>query len=82
MWERTRGAGSSVFKLADSGRIKRGESEGQEADEWKAEDVLPTLEDVESKLYEVSADDQATCGVRNANCCPSRSSTCRASMCC
>lgn len=49
MWEKTRGAGSSVFKLAESERIKKGDGS-----EWKAEDVLPSMEEVESKLYEVS----------------------------
>ncbi|UZJ56733.1 hypothetical protein CBS101457_006053 [Exobasidium rhododendri] len=48
MWEKTRGAGSSVFKLADSGKIKKSDSS-----EWKAEDVLPTLAEVEKKLYDI-----------------------------
>lgn len=51
MWEKTRGAGSSVFKMADTQRIRR--STFGDADEWRAEDVLPPLEEVESKLYEV-----------------------------
>jgi len=50
MWEKTRGAGSSVFKLADSQQIRRSNPD----DEWKAEDVLPSLEEVENKVYEVS----------------------------
>lgn len=55
MWENTRGAGSSVFKLAESGRIKRVSKEADDYDEeWKAEDVLPSLEEIEAKLYEVS----------------------------
>lgn len=55
MWEKTRGAGSSVFKLAEAGRIKRESKETDDtAEVWKAEDVLPSLEEVESKLYEVS----------------------------
>lgn len=51
MWERTRGAGSAVFKLAESGRIKR----GGRREEWTAEDILPSLEEVEDKQYEVSS---------------------------
>lgn len=85
LWERTRGAGSAVFKLADAGRIKPGNSssstqshEREDAstsgkttprsssvssraksnskktrpDSWTEEDILPALEEVESKLYE------------------------------
>lgn len=94
LWEKTRGAGSAVFKLAESGRIKpRGRSgthsgqqqqrgnhgdpassnttssggyaseteqavvkvkgqDAERADIWSVEDVLPTLKEVESKLYE------------------------------
>jgi hypothetical protein len=49
MWEKTRGAGSSVFKLAESQQIRRSIQD----DEWKAEDVLPSLEEIENKVYEV-----------------------------
>ncbi|MCO5598587.1 hypothetical protein L7F22_052684 [Adiantum nelumboides] len=84
LWERTRGAGSAVFKLADAGRIKPGNAssspthEREDAstsgkvtprsssvssraknnpkkprpDSWTEEDILPALEEVESKLYE------------------------------
>jgi hypothetical protein len=51
MWEKTRGAGSSVFKLAETQRIRR--STFGNADEWKAEDVLAPLEEVENKVYDV-----------------------------
>lgn len=89
LWERTRGAGSAVFKLAEAGRIKprsRNQAPSSPSDQrthdaqtsssngashvsatgsqnsstssldtldsWTAEDVLPTLEEVEAKLYE------------------------------
>ncbi|PWN32826.1 uncharacterized protein FA14DRAFT_78406 [Meira miltonrushii] len=86
LWERTRGAGSAVFKLADAGRIKpggnasssplpqeredastsgkitprsssvssraRSSSKKPRPDSWTEEDILPALEEVESKLYE------------------------------
>lgn len=82
LWERTRGAGSAVFKLADSGRITSGNpspsheredaststrtiprsssisttikhrSKKARSNSWTEEDILPALEEVESKLYE------------------------------
>ncbi|KAK0535908.1 hypothetical protein OC834_001352 [Tilletia horrida] len=46
LWERTRGAGSSVLALYDD------EFRSRAIDTWDAEDVLPTLEEVQTKKYD------------------------------
>ena len=50
-WERTRGAGSSVLKLIEDEewRESAGSSSG-----WVVEDVLPKLEELEGRRFEVS----------------------------
>ncbi|KAK0547681.1 hypothetical protein OC846_004769 [Tilletia horrida] len=45
-WERTRGAGSSVLALYDD------EFRNKSIDSWEAEDVLPSLEEVQTKKYD------------------------------
>lgn len=46
-WERTRGAGSSVMKLLEAG----------EASNKDPSDILPRLEDIQGKIYEVRPSD-------------------------
>lgn len=45
-WERTRGAGAAVLSLLDDPQY------APDQRQWAAEDVLPTLEDIEGKRFE------------------------------